>query len=207
MKLLLIIGCIFSVSVTTVRSLSCTECLNVTGGPCTEEPTVCPSYADSCVTSYTEVNAEVNATSNVTYHTLTRYCGLSNHSCGVAASMSSRDVNISTVSTCCNTDFCTPPNPILSSPNNTKNGLTCPACFETNATLCLPSKTVACRGNENKCIKITQKISLKGVHFSYVMYGCATENVCATPNNIAYANGTIQTKVYCRDPCDIKTKN
>ncbi|XP_063798356.1 phospholipase A2 inhibitor gamma subunit B-like isoform X2 [Pseudophryne corroboree] len=105
-----------------------------------------------------------------------RQCGES-RMCSRSGSMSVPDGRLKTSTTCCNTDNCTPPQPVLTEDMNSKNGVTCKGCFSPNSSTCKAEILMNCIGNETECV--TQLTSTTGSILSKtISRGCSTKEMC-----------------------------
>ncbi|XP_075462390.1 phospholipase A2 inhibitor NAI-like [Ascaphus truei] len=171
MRSLLQVLCVLSTLAATGYSLSCTQCMALSGTSCTGPSITCP--ADKvCLSSYTVTTAGGMVISNV----FGRDCELQSK-CGTSGSISVPNAKIKMSTSCCTTDNCTPPIPTLPADNDVMNGLTCRTCTSADSDWCYTSDTMKCTGNEKMCLLQTTKMS--GTRAGIVaVRGCASESIC-----------------------------
>ncbi|KAM9299492.1 uncharacterized protein PAF06_016570, partial [Gastrophryne carolinensis] len=108
-----------------------------------------------------------------------RQCGPSSL-CSKTGSMSLPSGRFKSSVTCCDTDDCTPPDPILpeySGDEEKKNGIRCPSCYVTNSKSCDLITVMDCIGNETMCM--TQITDTEGpVPSTTMSRGCSTQGLC-----------------------------
>ncbi|KAM4650517.1 phospholipase A2 inhibitor gamma subunit B-like [Discoglossus pictus] len=174
MKVFLSILCVVAISVTAVSSLQCTQCFNITGNVCSAPASACHEDTDTCLSLYLEIRTGATQL----FPSVTRLCGKKKH-CNLDGSITTLNSQVQSKSSCCDSDSCPPPIPIMPEPNNTKNGLSCPACSARNATSCKADKMVECLGMETQCVTMYSIFTYKdGPQINTALSGCATQNVC-----------------------------
>ncbi|KAM3922128.1 phospholipase A2 inhibitor and Ly6/PLAUR domain-containing protein-like [Leptodactylus fuscus] len=94
---------------------------------------------------------------------------------------------------CCYTDRCTPPAPVLPTISHDKNGVVCMSCQAMEASPCDSDTYMDCIGNETKCI--SQVIRSSGTPPEGAIRGCATPSLC----NIPYKEGSFGSLTYSMD--------
>ncbi|KAM5132224.1 phospholipase A2 inhibitor and Ly6/PLAUR domain-containing protein-like [Mantella aurantiaca] len=166
-------------------SLTCIECSAAGDKACNGSSEVCPSGNYACLLTRVENTMGEMVTSRV----YIRQCGLKDL-CSKTGSMSLPNSRFKTSVTCCDTDNCTPPDPILPEISGEKNGVHCPACYVPNAKSCDTKTLMECAGNETICI--TQLTTLKGpVPSSIVARGCATKQLCKPAHQVWNINKSV----------------
>ncbi|KAM3923136.1 phospholipase A2 inhibitor and Ly6/PLAUR domain-containing protein-like [Leptodactylus fuscus] len=153
----------------TSSALSCTECRSTT--TCSGYDVTCPP-GSFCGSSY----SETTAVDGTRIQNLVRTC-LPSNSCDYKGSISIKQLQVRTVTSCCSTNYCTPSLPPLPKQNSKPNGVTCPSCLATNATWCDTSDTIQCTGDENICSLQTTNIT-GSFSLSTAIRGCATKSIC-----------------------------
>ncbi|KAG8573824.1 hypothetical protein GDO81_012571 [Engystomops pustulosus] len=107
-----------------------------------------------------------------------RNCG-DRATCSVSSSMTTSHGRVITSSTCCYTEGCSPPRPVLPPVNFKKNGVVCKTCHAMQSQPCDSDTYTDCLGNETKCL--SQVSTVAGLT-STAMRGCATPSLCAIPH-------------------------
>ncbi|XP_040294287.1 phospholipase A2 inhibitor 25 kDa subunit-like [Bufo bufo] len=102
--------------------------------------------------------------------------------CNFQGNFDVNGVKLRTAYTCCSTDDCTPPVPILLSSSSETNGLVCPSCQSESFPTCDSSVTVTCTGNNNKCLFMTTEMTAGQNSQLSIIKGCATESYCVLGN-------------------------
>ncbi|CAN2388071.1 Phospholipase A2 inhibitor and LY6 PLAUR [Pristimantis euphronides] len=98
---------------------------------------------------------------------------------------------------CCYTDNCIPPPPVLSLDNTRENGLTCPTCTGNGVDWCDTGMTMGCTGNETMCILQYTKMS-GTLSRESVLRGCATPTICNIGNQSVITDGiTVEVRISC----------
>ncbi|KAK9955016.1 hypothetical protein ABG768_014924 [Culter alburnus] len=142
---------------TAGHSLSCYECMSLTGSCADQKLKTCPSGSSQCLSS-TSV-AQAGATSA---KVKVKNC---------APACQSGTLNLGTVkatTSCCNTDQCNvqdAPDPSSNIPNGNK-------CFYCDGQSC--SNIVTCLGTEDRCITATATIGGQAI----VVKGCVSKSLC-----------------------------
>ncbi|KAG1962522.1 urokinase plasminogen activator surface receptor-like [Pimephales promelas] len=138
------------------HSLSCYECMSMTGSCAEQTVKTCPIGTSQCesATAVTQIGA-------ITSKVKSKNC---------AAACQSGSMNIGMVrmtSSCCGTDQCNAQDAPDSS--NIPNGK---QCFSCDGKSC--SNTVSCSGTEDRCIKATGTFGDQSV----VVKGCVSKSIC-----------------------------
>ncbi|XP_018082226.2 cell wall protein AWA1-like isoform X2 [Xenopus laevis] len=145
--------------------LLCTECKGETF--CTGTSIKCASE-EYCISWYIEETNDGNKTKM-----LIRSCAPIEQ-CDFSASINSTGGSIKMVSSCCNSDNCTPHLPPLPSDSNQLLEITCPTCTNSEFNFCNSEDTMRCSGKESRCIEYS---SLSG-NSTKAVRGCATRSSC-----------------------------
>ncbi|XP_051733842.1 urokinase plasminogen activator surface receptor-like isoform X2 [Ctenopharyngodon idella] len=148
---------------TAGHSLSCYECMGLTGSCADQTVKKCPSGSSQCesstaVVQFGDISSKLKA----------KDC---------ASTCESGSMNLGTVkatTSCCNTELCNLQDPPDHS--DVPNGKTCYSCEGQSCTTIL-----SCSGTEDRCIKATvaagdQSVSVKG---------CASKSVCDATTSVA----------------------
>ncbi|MEE6481897.1 hypothetical protein FKM82_013054 [Ascaphus truei] len=188
MRSLLQVLCVLSAFVGTGNSLSCIVCEDADDIFCTSLYKTCP--ADNvCMFSYIE-----NTAGGIENTVLTRTCE-SQSQCGMSGSLTFSAFKTKIGTSCCSTDYCTPPMPTLPADNNLKNGVTCPSCTSADSDYCSTSETIECTGDEKKCLL---QSTIAGDIVKFAMRGCATESICNIGSQSVSSDGiTTEVKNKC----------
>ncbi|XP_016126793.1 urokinase plasminogen activator surface receptor-like [Sinocyclocheilus grahami] len=148
---------------TAGHSLSCYECISLTGSCADQQEKPCPSGASKCM-SITSVSKVGDISINEKIK-------------GCAADCASGSMNLGIVRTssaCCNTDRCNvqdAPDPSTNVPNGKK-------CYYCDGKSC--SNTVSCSGSEDRCITATESSGGQTV----VVKGCVSKSLCGTTTSV-----------------------
>ncbi|KAG8433733.1 hypothetical protein GDO86_012187 [Hymenochirus boettgeri] len=167
----LVAVCVLFVFSSTGYCLSCKQCEAENWTSCSGNNITCPS-SHVCLAKSTRTFTA----SSGSVESFEISCA-PDEECNVSDSISSPGIKITTVTTCCVMDNCTPTKPKFSSKMNLPNGLICPACASDNSGLCPIGKTMNCTGEEYRCFRQTAKIL--GTSKNRVLSGCATKGTCA----------------------------
>ncbi|XP_073513694.1 phospholipase A2 inhibitor 25 kDa subunit-like [Phyllobates terribilis] len=156
-------------------ALSCIHCMSFVSSTCSGNNVTCPS-GHLCASSYIEASTDsFPEFVGISVPILVRQC-LPSFTCDSAESMSSLYAQVRMVTSCCDTDNCTPDIPAIPTKLSQPNGLVCRSCQHTDP-WCLTSKTISCRGNENMCLH--QTIQMKGpISFSAAIWHCTSQAFC-----------------------------
>ncbi|XP_077312356.1 phospholipase A2 inhibitor and Ly6/PLAUR domain-containing protein-like [Lithobates pipiens] len=181
----LLIAGILATLPATGYSLTCIECSVAADIICNGSSEVCSSGNTVCL-----LTRAVNKIGDmVTMNLYIRQCG-PKELCSKTGSISLPNGRYFTSVTCCDTDNCTPPEPILPEVSKEKNGIKCPSCYVPNAKSCVKVTDTDCIGNETICI--TQITNVKGpVPFSTIARGCATKQLCDPVHQVWHMNKSI----------------
>ncbi|XP_040277473.1 phospholipase A2 inhibitor and Ly6/PLAUR domain-containing protein-like [Bufo bufo] len=162
---------LFSVMAAKSYALSCTSCYSNSPTTCSGNSVTCSS-GFQCGSRYQEYT--IGGASSTGF---IRGC-FPESQCNFQGNVDMNGVKLRIAYTCCSTDDCTPPVPILLSSSSETNGLVCPSCRSDFFSTCDSSVTVTCTGNNNKCLFMTENITAgEGSELS-VTKGCATESYC-----------------------------
>ncbi|XP_075045912.1 phospholipase A2 inhibitor and Ly6/PLAUR domain-containing protein-like isoform X2 [Mixophyes fleayi] len=166
----LAIVCILSALATTGCSLDCMRCMGLGISYCTEGPMITCTSGEVCTTLY-----QVTASDGKASESVFRSCGPKTQ-CDKIGSFTVIDKRTRMGVSCCSTNNCTSPLPLLIPGNSAKNGKVCPSCADENEA-CTGTETMQCLGNENQCLlQVTKKTGLSDGVESY--RGCTTKSVC-----------------------------
>ncbi|XP_053308585.1 phospholipase A2 inhibitor and Ly6/PLAUR domain-containing protein-like [Spea bombifrons] len=175
----------------TSNCLSCTVCLVKGATFCTGNNVTCPS-GKVCVSTHT-VSTEGGIKKNEFFG---RTC-MPQHYCDAPGSFSSRTMKSRKGISCCDTDRCIPPAPVLPDDSTQPNGVVCKTCTANDAEWCDTEETMKCVGNETKCI--LQITSMTGTLTQQsVLRGCATQSICNIGNESVITDGiSVNVKISC----------
>uniref|UniRef100_A0A8C1IK20 UPAR/Ly6 domain-containing protein n=1 Tax=Cyprinus carpio TaxID=7962 RepID=A0A8C1IK20_CYPCA len=152
---------------TAGHSLSCYECMGLTGSCANQNVKTCPSGFSKCMSSTTAVNVGNNGV-KVKLKDCAADCASGSMNFGYAK----------TSLTCCNTDRCnvqdTPDPPIV------PNGKTCYSCDEKSC-----SNILSCSGSEDRCFKATGSFGGQ----SMVIKGCVSKSICDAGSSVRDVQG------------------
>ncbi|XP_069803488.1 phospholipase A2 inhibitor and Ly6/PLAUR domain-containing protein-like isoform X2 [Dendropsophus ebraccatus] len=157
---------LLSALIATSDALSCTQCYSESSS-CSGPSVTCP-LDHQCGSTYTETTAG-GVKNVVTYRACTK-----TSECNFNGSVSVNGGKVKRVTSCCNTDFCTPTTPPLPKTSYNFNGVVCPCCTSASD-WCYTTETIRCTGDENRCILQIVEIPDLG---STVLRGCATQSMC-----------------------------
>ncbi|XP_063292127.1 phospholipase A2 inhibitor and Ly6/PLAUR domain-containing protein-like [Pelobates fuscus] len=197
MVYILTVICILSSVTASGFCLSCTQCVNLNGTQCSGKAVSCPSDEYTCLSAYGVTfmgNKEVA-------HVFLRLC--ENRSlCNQFGSIGFSSGRIKSRTTCCFSDNCTPPMPTFPVEVTRKNGLTCQTCISMATNSCIPTTTMACSGDETRCI--TQAItSMSGtISSTMALRGCSTKEICEGIQEVDVENFKYSAQVTCSDGND-----
>ncbi|XP_069804500.1 phospholipase A2 inhibitor gamma subunit B-like [Dendropsophus ebraccatus] len=184
---------LFSALIATSGALSCTECASKTSLTCSGPSVTCPS-GYRCGSTYLVTTAAggVRETGVIRRCTAPSYCDFN----GI---LSAEYARIRVASSCCKTDDCTPLIPPLPKLSSIPNGLICESNISLSSTLDVPLGNIQCKGEENRCIRSTLKLT-GIVAFSMTFQGCATKSLCdfnlfMNPNGLTLDVKTICTSI------------
>ncbi|XP_075047818.1 phospholipase A2 inhibitor and Ly6/PLAUR domain-containing protein-like [Mixophyes fleayi] len=174
----LLITWVLSALAATGYSLTCIECSVLSDQICTAPSKLCPSGNYSCVLAYVETTMGGQKFPNL----YIRQCG-DRSMCNRLGSISLPNGRMKTSSTCCDTDNCTSPHPVLPEETFGKNGVKCKACYTQNANKCAAESVMDCVGKETECI--TQFTNTTGdISATTIMRGCATKEMCEPASQV-----------------------
>ncbi|XDV31173.1 hypothetical protein PO909_033925 [Leuciscus waleckii] len=147
---------------TAGHSLSCYECMGLTGSCANQTATTCPAGSSKC-----ESSTAVTQVGDITSKVMGKGC------VPVCQSGSLNLGYVRAITSCCNTDLCNGPDP--PDPSNVPNGKKCYTCDEKGC-----SKTLSCSGDEDRCITATGNVDGQ----SFVVKGCVSKNLCDTTSSV-----------------------
>ncbi|KAM3921630.1 uncharacterized protein RB166_011046 [Leptodactylus fuscus] len=159
---------LLSALVTPGDALSCKVCTSSNAKSCIASSVVCPEH-HVCASSYTLTN---------THETIFSMLCAPKHHCDSPGSISASNGRIRRSTTCCYTDNCTPPTPILPDDNFRPNGLTCQTCLSLYSKWCYSKHTIDCIGEEDACLLQTSEYYAP-IRRSVAIRGCATRSICS----------------------------
>ncbi|XP_063800041.1 phospholipase A2 inhibitor NAI-like [Pseudophryne corroboree] len=182
---------VFSALTATGFSLTCYNCINVTGTTCNQPTVTCPA-GDVCIASYSLVT--VTGSAPTTQYSIT--CG-STAQCNVTGSWTVNFGTVRTGVTCCSTDNCTPTLPTLPTQGSQPNNVTCRTC-SSYTDYCYTGDTIGCTGSETKC-GILSKVLTGTISQATTIRGCTTPSFCDTlGTGVYYYSGlNIAMTTYC----------
>ncbi|XP_040182543.1 uncharacterized protein LOC120915809 [Rana temporaria] len=165
--------CVFSTILMIAHSLQCLYSFNTVPGAqgLVVEISNCTSSQDACIMIL--YNIDKRSDNKLNGHLFHTRCAEQSE-CNMAGSMTTAGFYISFNSTCCNTDKCVPPRPLLQERSLIKNGVTCPACHVEKQDPCVPERAMACTGEETHCVFQTSTMYRA---YKVYSYGCATQNI------------------------------
>ncbi|KAM8927811.1 phospholipase A2 inhibitor gamma subunit B-like [Pelodytes ibericus] len=151
--------------ITTVYSLECTNCTNVSGLDCTGNKTKCAANEICASAYYAEIKGGKHVSSWVV-----RGCGKQDQ-CSQPRTLSNKDLRLISGVSCSSNDT----NQVhIPAENETANHLVCHSCFS-ESSYCYTKDVVTCTGNENRCARLT----FEGNSTTWTTRGCATESFCS----------------------------
>ncbi|XP_077312841.1 uncharacterized protein LOC143933720 [Lithobates pipiens] len=116
--------------------------------------------------------------------------------CNVSESISSPWGKNTYSTSCCNTDGCTPVQPVLKAANKTKNGVSCPACYSEDKE-CKAQYSMHCTGEEKYCLDF-KRVTTFQTNQIFVS-GCSTKNFCKNDSDMIFLNRPMNLENhYCR---------
>ncbi|XP_039513319.1 urokinase plasminogen activator surface receptor-like [Pimephales promelas] len=152
---------------TAGHSLSCYECVGLTGSCAEQTVKTCPFGSSQCQ-SVTAVAQAGDIISKVKAK-----------DCAVDCQSGSMNLGISKVSSsCCNTDRCNVQD--APDPSNIPNGKQCFSCDDKSC-----SNTVSCSGTEDRCIKATGTFGGQ----TLVVKGCVSKSICDATTSVSNVQG------------------
>ncbi|KAM4652205.1 uncharacterized protein O3C94_014561 [Discoglossus pictus] len=152
--------------------LWCTFCHKGNAELCTSNLYQCQPDDEICLTERTRNKYDGRDSTHII-----RRCGKSNE-CSREGTIRSSSKLIVMNTTCCDTNFCTPPTPILPPVSKNRNGLTCPACFVPNSDRCLGRDDLHCTGEENRCVQFVRTEVQDISSVTETLFGCSNDNIC-----------------------------
>ncbi|KAM4652240.1 phospholipase A2 inhibitor and Ly6/PLAUR domain-containing protein-like [Discoglossus pictus] len=200
MRHLFVLSC-FLVFTVIDASLLCMQCTAVDEASCVGQERRCPSHDYLCASTNT-----LTIMGGKSHTNFTRSCERRS-SCGITGTIGFQKGMVKTVISCCEVDSCTPSmpaktycyihegpyghhgikylppfivvsmDPMCQGDTPQRNGLTCASCTSTDSTWCHTEDTIACTGEENRCM--LKQITTTGSKYSYTaIRGCATKPLC-----------------------------
>ncbi|XP_077312636.1 uncharacterized protein LOC143933567 [Lithobates pipiens] len=169
MNSFLAVVCLFSGLVTPGYALICTECVN-SDPSCIGNNVTCSSNL-VCISEFQTTGPEPNPTTF-----FIRGCG-EKSICGKSGAIDLQIRKHEFSVTCCESDYCTPPAPVLPSLHYNKNGKTCPYCDLNMGLDCIATKNVPCTGDEDKCALFIIEMSAGG-NREMSIRSCASKGFC-----------------------------
>ncbi|KAM4016349.1 phospholipase A2 inhibitor and Ly6/PLAUR domain-containing protein-like [Anomaloglossus baeobatrachus] len=160
---------VLSALVTPGDFLSCKVCTSSSAEYCKGSSVVVCPEGHVCASSYTMTN---------THGAIFDMSCAPKHHCDSPGSMSASNGRIQRSTTCCYTDNCTPPHPMLPDDNFQPNGLSCPTCLSVYSKWCYSKQTIACTGEEDACLLQTSEYYAP-IRRSLAIRGCATKSICS----------------------------
>ncbi|XP_063800043.1 phospholipase A2 inhibitor gamma subunit B-like [Pseudophryne corroboree] len=185
---------VLSALAATGYSITCKSCWQFATA-CTSPTVSCPA-GNVCVSSYSVVQTVTSSTPQIQYSIS---CGLRDH-CNITGSMTFIYGTVRTGTSCCDTDDCTPPTPILPALSSQKNGLTCRTCYSDKSDYCYNGDTLQCNGEETKCGLMSRKLT-GTINLNEAIRGCSTKSFCDVlgPQSASISGLNVDAKMYCSD--------
>ncbi|KTF73337.1 hypothetical protein cypCar_00041098 [Cyprinus carpio] len=152
---------------TAGHSLSCYECMGLTGSCSDQRVKTCPSGFSKCMSSTTVAQAGGNS-AKVMLKDCIADCPSGSMNLGIAK----------TSFACCNTDQCNVQD--APDPSNVPNGKTCYSCDGQSC-----SNILSCTGNEDRCLKATGRFGGQ----SMVIKGCISKSFCDAGSSVQDVQG------------------
>lgn len=159
---------VLSALVTPGDALSCQVCTSSSAESCDASSVTCPEDF-VCASSYSLTN---------THGAIFAMLCAPRHHCDSPGSISASNGRIRRTTTCCYTDNCTPPHPVLPDRNFQPNGLTCQTCLSVYSKWCSSLRTIDCAGDEDACLLQTSEYYAP-IRKSVAVRGCATKSICS----------------------------
>ncbi|CAH2318613.1 Hypothetical predicted protein [Pelobates cultripes] len=187
--------CMILALLRTGNCLSCTLCLVQGTTFCTGNNVTCDN-GRVCISTHT-VSTEDGIKKNEFFG---RTC-MPQHYCNNPGSFSTDKSNSRKGISCCETDNCVPPAPILPDVSDKPNGVICKTCTADDTEWCDTKQVKKCTGDENKCI--VQIATMSGaVSRKTVLRGCATQSICNIGNETVTTDGiSVIVSISCTDGC------
>lgn len=192
MKLPILTACIICAVTAGAYAIDCFECAQndfacsldpseMTDGGIPPKP--CPRGDDVCILLIQHRRSRKDTQETSDFYDI--QCGKSSE-CDQDGSFTTIKFDITFSTRCCNTSGCVPALLVLPPYNDTRNGVTCPACLSETKQECIPRRAMECTGEEKYCISCYRSFREVKVFYSY---GCGTENTCrmGERRNITYA--------------------
>ncbi|XP_069804397.1 uncharacterized protein [Dendropsophus ebraccatus] len=159
--------------------LWCHVCHEESAASCSKHRILCGPDEDVCITERRRITDEQSRRLTMQ---IKRRCGRSAE-CQFTGVITSKANLLSIITSCCNTDMCTTPEPQWSLKRRKNNGKTCPGCFPTNNTNCRATDVVKCNGEETHCIYYSTTIKEDTYTSSDTHHGCSSPGICEHETN------------------------
>ncbi|XP_077312637.1 uncharacterized protein LOC143933568 [Lithobates pipiens] len=166
----LAVVCLISGLVTQGYAISCTQCTSTS--PCTGYSAPCASKL-VCISMY-----QVSNIGNQQSIDFARGCGEKSN-CGKSGVFAGPSTKYRFSSTCCESNSCTPPTPILPPLNWTSNGKSCPFCASATSKDCKSDQRMSCMGDEDRCALENSEQTVGSSTLKSSMRGCASKGFCS----------------------------
>ncbi|KAM4650604.1 phospholipase A2 inhibitor and Ly6/PLAUR domain-containing protein-like [Discoglossus pictus] len=199
MMVLLHISFIVLICITSGDALLCRKCISTEESSCTGPYVSCnPGY--TCASKYRKT-AILSSAPEIGFE---RLCQEPSE-CGNIFNVRFPLLTLLSTTSCCNTDYCDPPQIKSSSLNTTLNGVLCPSCYSLLFDSCTPNGTIACQGLETMCgtwihASATVKDGIIGETLHYSTSGCVTKEYCGMNYLDNNENSISEIDVICRLP-------
>ncbi|XP_077312193.1 phospholipase A2 inhibitor and Ly6/PLAUR domain-containing protein-like [Lithobates pipiens] len=160
------------ISVTT-EALICHFCENLSGPDCNDmKSEICPNDVTKCYT-----NLMMEKFGSLSVYQTTRGCQKGKDLCSGTFNMSSGNVEVHSVTTCCEGDNCnTDQLKIVTSEDLKENGVTCPACTIKEKEC--ESENYKCTGTQTQCFEFSGGLYNGDGYDDWTFMGCTTKQVC-----------------------------
>ncbi|XP_041427678.1 phospholipase A2 inhibitor subunit gamma B-like [Xenopus laevis] len=158
--------CLLSALVSTGYSLTCIECSEYNSTSCTGDSVLCP--AQFCASVFIKESNPVESIMQIK-----RSCA-TEEQCSETGSATYGYVRRHMITSCCDSDDCTPEVPECPEATNEPNGNSCPNCFPPTLDECESGEQAQCSDNEDKCFVHVFKHN----DFAFKIGGCSTESMC-----------------------------
>ncbi|XP_073513788.1 uncharacterized protein [Phyllobates terribilis] len=124
-------------------------------------------------------------------------CGRSGQ-CNLFIVISNSNKTMVINTTCCQTQYCNPPMPNVSSEAEVKNGLTCRSCYTANSSKCNSNSTMFCTGIMDHCVTYTATRRSGGSNETEILIGCGTKDACAYGRSFVGSNtNNLEVNITC----------
>ncbi|XP_041426582.1 uncharacterized protein LOC121396054 [Xenopus laevis] len=180
--------CALTATVCSIKCMSCNNYYLSSFQNCTGPTVECDRKYDSCGTSYF-LKLELYEKKQHTYET---GCWQS-EDCNKTLRMTALGLQLTRISSCCNTDNCTPPETFFEPQNSTKNGVLCLTGFTDEKSI-VPKYAMACTGEETIGY-IYWYITLVVILFFYL--SCISVNSLVCPVCYSVIDSCVYRPVQC----------